>query len=243
MEHKETESKTFERTEMLNDVEYFKYIFKKTEKIACAVFYVLRSEPRLTHSDAVVNDLEYAARAAIDTSLMSLKSTYVDRDGYIASLRHILVTLESKLRIANAARYIDASLLEVFLHEIDTVYRSLRKYLEPHLYQSLVTPASGDVVRSRISSRSAIANQGGERNTRERKEGQPTLVAAVSEARSRRDRVLDVIRDKRDATIKDIVEVVTDCSEKTIQRELISLIKDNIVVREGDRRWSKYRLS
>jgi DeoR/GlpR family transcriptional regulator of sugar metabolism len=54
--------------------------------------------------------------------------------------------------------------------------------------------------------------------------------------------VLNVIRDKGNATIKDIIEVVKDCSEKTIQRELIVLIKDGIIIREGERRWSKYRL-
>lgn len=43
-------------------------------------------------------------------------------------------------------------------------------------------------------------------------------------------------------TIKDISMTFSDCSEKTVQRELISLIKDNIVKKEGERRWSKYYL-
>ena len=60
--------------------------------------------------------------------------------------------------------------------------------------------------------------------------------------RSRKDRILDIIKDKGEATIKDISSNVTDCSEKTIQRELIDLIKDNIILRDGERRWSKYKM-
>ena len=56
-------------------------------------------------------------------------------------------------------------------------------------------------------------------------------------------RIKTVLEAVPEATIKDIAEVITDVSEKTIQRELNSLIEKGQVVREGERRWSKYSIA
>ena len=59
----------------------------------------------------------------------------------------------------------------------------------------------------------------------------------------RAEQILSVIKDKKSASIKDIAAAVTDCSEKTIQRELIQLIEEGLVKRVGERRWSLYVLA
>ncbi len=59
---------------------------------------------------------------------------------------------------------------------------------------------------------------------------------------ARREHILDIVKKNGPLTIKDISRQVKECSEKTIQRELTSLIKDNIVQRSGERRWSMYAL-
>lgn len=58
----------------------------------------------------------------------------------------------------------------------------------------------------------------------------------------RRNRIIDLLKTKSDLTIKDFARVIADCSEKTIQRELIDLVEKGIVKKEGERRWSKYSL-
>jgi len=55
------------------------------------------------------------------------------------------------------------------------------------------------------------------------------------------------------ATIKDIkdrakvlpaqAESLLSCGEKTLQRELISMIKDGVLDKTGEKRWSRYFLS
>jgi hypothetical protein len=232
METKETLQRTNSESVMLENIEYYKYIFKKTEKIACSVFYILRNSGSISQNDLVQSDLEDAAKNLLDISLESLKSTRVAIDAYASELRHALISLESNLRIAHASRYLGTEILEVFLHEIDSVQRTLRKYTERGTQNPLtVLTEYTEVTRERKPARIRI----GER--------QATQVnGGVENKTSRKDRVLAVLKDKGEATIKDIIDVVTDCSEKTIQRELISLIKDNVIVREGERRWSKYKL-
>jgi hypothetical protein len=58
----------------------------------------------------------------------------------------------------------------------------------------------------------------------------------------RQNTILALIKKKKELTIKDLSEVIKDCSEKTIQRELISLISMGVLKRTGERRWSKYSL-
>ncbi len=59
---------------------------------------------------------------------------------------------------------------------------------------------------------------------------------------TRRDSIVKILSKGQKLTIKDISKVITDCSEKTIQRELQSMMKDNLLMKEGERRWSRYSL-
>lgn len=56
----------------------------------------------------------------------------------------------------------------------------------------------------------------------------------------RKDTILKIITENKRVSIKDISKIVRDCSEKTIQRELLSLIGQGLVRKEGKRRWSTY---
>lgn len=64
----------------------------------------------------------------------------------------------------------------------------------------------------------------------------------IAQKISRRNTILKLIKDMREVTIKDISQLISDCSEKTIQRELMSLVGEGIVKRTGEKRWSKYSL-
>ena len=49
-----------------------------------------------------------------------------------------------------------------------------------------------------------------------------------------------ILEAKGQASMKDIATIISDVSEKTIQRELNAMIEDNIIKRQGERRWSVY---
>jgi len=60
---------------------------------------------------------------------------------------------------------------------------------------------------------------------------------------ARRSRILKLIKDNREVTIKDIVMHFPDVSEKTIQRELVAMSDSGVLKKIGDRRWSRYLLA
>jgi hypothetical protein len=59
---------------------------------------------------------------------------------------------------------------------------------------------------------------------------------------SRRDQILALFVKGVDVSIKDIASRIKGCSEKTIQRELNSLLYDRLIDRIGEKRWSRYIL-
>lgn len=58
---------------------------------------------------------------------------------------------------------------------------------------------------------------------------------------SRRKMILDLINKKDKISINEAVSVIPGVSEKTVQRELMALVQDGLVIKEGERRWSTYR--
>jgi predicted HTH transcriptional regulator len=58
----------------------------------------------------------------------------------------------------------------------------------------------------------------------------------------RKNVVLEFIKGHTDVSIKDILPNINGCSEKTIQRELVSLINEKKIKKIGERRWSRYSI-
>ncbi len=63
-----------------------------------------------------------------------------------------------------------------------------------------------------------------------------------SAQKDRRAVILGLLQKKDRITVKDVSAVVKDCSEKTLQRELLALVAQGVLKKEGERRWSSYVL-
>ena len=62
----------------------------------------------------------------------------------------------------------------------------------------------------------------------------------LADREDRTNRIISIIKDKKEVSIKDISTTLTDCSEKTIQRELNSLVLKGQLKKTGAKRWSRY---
>lgn len=58
----------------------------------------------------------------------------------------------------------------------------------------------------------------------------------------RRKIILALIRQKPSLTVKDIAKSISGVSEKTIQRELLSMVAEGVLEKRGERRWSTYSI-
>ena len=218
---------------LVQDEEYYRYIFKKTEKIVSVVFYILYNLPENKKTDVHIEDIQHAARHVHDAILQSLETRVYSAEDAVRTSALALIALLSKLRIAQTSGVIAPDLIHVLASEIDSVLRGMNKYIK--------SPNAGGADDDDASALAFVASEPRRRKVSERRR-EPERVEEGADTVGRRERIKTVLAAKGNASIKDISDIVSDCSEKTIQRELNAMIEDNLVQRQGERRWSMYSL-
>ncbi|HMO78309.1 MAG TPA: hypothetical protein PKA42_01395 [Candidatus Paceibacterota bacterium] len=224
--------------------EYYSNVFKKTEKAVSVVFYIMSHIERNEQTDFHLKTMSAKAMQVHEAALATLSLYEYEAKGKIFPFQQSLVALEGCLRIANAARVINDDVLALLLAEVDLVQRYLRNHFVgaiPLTLQGLEVAAPSNVTKTK----STYVRSDSTRNRSAIPKGDISTDAHLvySQLVDRGARIKTVLEAKPAATIKDIAEVITDVSEKTIQRELNSLIEKGQVVREGERRWSKYSVA
>ncbi len=60
---------------------------------------------------------------------------------------------------------------------------------------------------------------------------------------NRQSVIINLLKRKKEVMIKDITPLISGCSEKTVQRELSSMVTLGLLKRMGEKRWSRYSLA
>jgi len=64
-----------------------------------------------------------------------------------------------------------------------------------------------------------------------------------ADSSDRKDKILSIIKQKGDVTIKDIASDIEGVSEKTVQRDLVDLLEQGVLKKKGERRWTTYSIA
>ena len=218
--------------------DYYNIVFKKTERIASAVFYIL-AHAELTDRTRVhydrVSDKAMTLHESVITSLNFYEHEVRDK---IYPVQAALVTLASTIHIAVSIGLLTRDIEAVITEEIDVVLRYIRNHY-------ILEGASRPTLTSHRDSGSQTKTP----RTSAPRRSRPQIpqndlssdaVFVYSDLNDRTSRIKTVLDAKPNATIKDLSEIITDVSTKTIQRDLNSLIESGEVIRQGERRWSTY---
>ncbi|MES3004927.1 MAG: DeoR family transcriptional regulator [Patescibacteria group bacterium] len=236
--------------------------FKKTEKLASAVYmitnlfpetepmrnvlrqkvtellsYMIRSKGE---RDGGKNDFIYGVKTRVLEASSFLEVAY--RGGLISEMNFSIINTEfhNLITILEGAQNSQNFSGE---NAVKNIFESTEKATVPQIPQttnSVVFANPSTIQKSEIEV-SNFNRYSSPTTVKDR-----PVVSSTNEAFRRTDRqttILNLIRKKKEVMIKDITEVIKDCSEKTVQRELNSLIASGILKRAGVRRWSKYSLS
>ena len=81
-------------------------------------------------------------------------------------------------------------------------------------------------------------------NDQEKKTKSLQQFGAVSvKKNSRQSTIIALLKRKKEIMIKDVSPLISGCSEKTIQRELLAMVAAGILKKIGEKRWSRYTLA
>jgi len=217
--------------------EYYLSVYKKTEKIVSAVFVITDNCEKKDEEAGMVKDTRVVAKE----SLMYVVDLMSGGSIRFEDVVRAFLTLRSFLFVLGSAQMIRGELVTVVTREIDGVMANLvQMQREKKGGLSLETDEQPPFMETAVAPRKLVHTPSLPPSVRVPREAGENSGSASA---GRRERILEVVRTRGVVSIKDISDTITDCSEKTIQRDLIDMIKDNILQKEGERRWSKYRLT
>lgn len=220
---------------LVQDDTYYRFIFKKTEKVVSVVFFVSNNIETDKKTERVMEDILETAQNVHNAVIATLSVRAHLSEETLRDFAHSLIALDSKLRIAATLRLVSEEVLHVLVTEVDGILRGLNKYL-------INTTAFDDLDYKVAPDSQPALSRPKPREQKERESGREGEAASGNSDLDRRERIKVVLSAKGEATIKDISDIISDVSSKTIQRELNTMIGDNLVKRQGERRWSKYSL-
>lgn len=217
--------------------DYYNIVFKKTERVASAVFYILAHVELNDRTKVHYNNLSDKAMALHEAVIASLNLFEYEVRDKIYPVQQALVVLQSAMHLASAAKLITPDMETVVGEETDIVLRYIRNhYTNPAASPVSISPAEPKAKTTpRVPRRS--------RPNIPANDFSSDAVLVYSDLSDRTARIKTVLEAKPEATIKDLSEIITDVSTKTIQRDLNSLIASGEVIRQGERRWSKYSIA
>jgi hypothetical protein len=228
-----------------NETEYFNNVFKRTEKVVSVIFYILSHISSNKVTDTHVSLIKDRALKTHESALATLRLQPYEVHEGLVSFQYALVDLESTLRVAEAAGVIQSNINQMIFEQLIGVQR----YLSNHYLKSeSISFEDTPVLESRRQSALPKAKEATRPQSTPRRRAVSIPAGDISsdayfvysKLTDRAERIKTVLEAKPNATIRDIADIITDVSEKTIQRELNSLIEKGQVIREGERRWSKY---
>lgn len=242
--------------------DYLVYVFKKVEKISAAIYLVtglLKTEEPLKW------ELRDRAVDLLSASFMSSSSQSGDKNAVVQSLFSAALEIVSFLKVAHVSGLISDMNHRILVQEIDAVVSLLRDRLvhsaenagyvlsesffkTPTLFSAPPAPHApsvGSPVHQQVpAARPGSPAAAPVRDHKGQNKGHDNTFQqqGLAKKSDRQEAIVSLLKGQANLTIKDFSRVITDCSEKTIQRELIELMDKGVIKKEGERRWSTYSL-
>lgn len=256
---------TYQNSAFGNNVFYT--LAKRAERATTAIHMVSKFIPR---DNSLRSDMRKHSLRVIKKLYKCITCEAYDQQFFLeealVSIEYIVTTL-SIARATGLLSEMNASILEKALHGFGTqIYQQWQIALryEQDFSDTIAPTIDKDTLLEFLQETvdfEATSNENFQRNLQEAMKNKTTFKTTQNDIESkrqdkrqvepktkesgageRRKKIQEIIKIKGEVTIKDIAIRITNCSEKTLQRDLVKMIKDNVVEKEGDKRWSIYRI-
>lgn len=225
---------------------------EKIEKICHAVLFIIGRAERAEKRPGVCDVLEDNALACVSVAAHFC----IGRDGK-EDLLALLLETASLVRLGVTAGVVSEGSAQVVVAEITKVVeRILEGGALPSVSSDDLRVAEGhgaaraplsaslkELFVERAPAISAPQKDISRTVSRKRPHTRPISQTGSQAVSDREGQVLSIVKQKGSVSIKDISQVIKGVSEKTLQRTLLALVECGTLRKEGERRWSTYRLA
>ncbi len=244
---------------------YGLFVFKKTEKIVTAIYLLTGL---MNENEPMREKLRSIATNMLSNALLMSERVWGE-ETYQKNLSGALCEMSVLFDVAETAKMISKMNHQIisdelkkllnFLTESSSNYSSAKiafpngmfdgdySYTPDQTYQAKPsiekTPVSTEI--SDFSQRQNVVkdNQVNIENQKISLVKNEVSHKIIKDKNNRQEIIISMLKGGAKLTIKDFAKNIKDCSDKTIQRELIGMVGKGVLKKEGERRWSKYFLA
>jgi hypothetical protein len=215
---------------------YLVYVFNKTEKISAALYVV---SGLLKDSEPLKWELREKSVMMLSTVLSLNGIEPIDKGASVQTLLTSFLETNTLLNVALVGGLISHMNYEILVREIDQLVDLIRERIAED------TNRAGYVLSDAFFKTDELIAKPQQNQMKTQRN--PGIMSSTNDPikdkkNNRQEQILSLLKQSSNLTIRDFVKVVVGCSEKTIQRELIELVERGVVIKAGERRWSRYSL-
>lgn len=218
----------------------------KSQKLATALYLITGF---FSDNEPLKWKLRDLSSRLISVSLL-IKDNYSKHNSGVLEMRAIILEITSLLLVLKQAGLISEMNYSIINQEFSSLLTMVSPsdefevYGEMHIKKEFFT--THEIAQKEINraisptptSRPILKNIK-DKNTEDLKD---FSVVAVKK-NGRQSIIINLLKHKREIMIKDVSPLINGCSEKTIQRELMSMVHSGILNKIGEKRWSRYSLA
>lgn len=207
------------------------FVLKKTEKITSALYLVLSFSGE---NDPLTKKLRLEGVLLLSRVAELSQGA---RSSAVQVLAGQIAKLTSLIEVARFSGLISEMNASVLIREYGLLHTLLVEG-QTSFYEK--SAQIKDLVKDNEESMHGAVNRTVQANTKTDVKRQEANKGQNIRHSDRQETILKLVREKGRVTVKDVADVIRECSEKTLQRELVSLVSSGKLRREGERRWSSY---
>lgn len=211
---------------------YHTFVVRKTERLASALYVVTGFIPI---DEPIRNRLRVCALELITLSASPAELSEGGVQRFEARCAEIATILQTAI-YAGLISPMNAKLIgEEYVSLAGFVQTHASKLREPghELQKSSISDPKTLSSPIRHKDKSLLRNPKSSKGSND--------IKNISSLKDRKSIILSVFNTKPSISLKDISSIVPSVSGKTLQRDLLSLVSQGILLKEGSRRWTIYR--
>jgi hypothetical protein len=224
----------------------FLNVYTKSYRLAAAVFLISNV---IDHNDELKTIVKNLSLSLVSVAVDLKDVNSLDTNKSITNLEKISLELMSMLDIASVSNLISKMNGSILKEEFQAFILELGKFSEKFETDKNISVKGlfGGSSVSGIEKINGMNRDAANNVYRDEQKNYAGNGAKNGNGYKRKDlrknTILDFIKGHNLVSIKDIAANITGCSEKTVQRELISLIEERKIKKIGERRWSRYSIA
>ena len=220
------------------------YIYKKTQKFTAALYLLTELIERDTPLRTKIRELAGLLLSEAFAFMTAVPRTPISHD-FRSHTLEIMTTLETA--------YFSNLISEINFHILKSGYLPVLTLFEEHVASKNFSPSflreEFFEVEAGPTDKSHKGHIGQNKGQSDPFRPRPTVTAPNKTSNTsdknhdRVEAILSILKKQPEVSVKDISIVIHGVSEKTLQRDLLSLVARGVLKKRGERRWSRYSIA